>query len=224
VFPNLVFKSADEGSVETPTSVPLHDDGLPDDAPPPDAILCEECLEDGRTTVLAWSGRGRKPKKCDDHKRKSRSSGTSPRSTATSSPRRRSDARLKAIEDDLLVGIGKLAGTVVTMAPVTAATMAMRAPDAVSALVSIASRYPRMLDGLEAAVQVVPFMEIGQFVAAVSFAFMVDLRIMQPYGIAAELLGVAEAAEKVGYQKPTEEVAVNYDYQPADVPPPAFQM
>lgn len=225
MFPDLIFKSAGEDAppttVDPPPPTPI-DDGLPDEPPPPDAILCEECLSEGRTTVLKWSGRGRKPKRCDAHKRGS-SKGTAQSSGRGQS--RRLSARLEMLKGDLLEGAGGLAGSIAPVAPVSAATILMQADSTVDALLSIAQRYPRMLDGLEAAAQVAPFIQLGRFAAAVMLAVAVDLNQVQPYGIAAEALGVAKAAEHVGYQPP--QPTAQFDYYQSDndmPPPPAFKM
>jgi hypothetical protein len=168
---------------------------------PPVAILtggpsCEMC-----GVEIPWSGRGRKPKFCQDHKtRTSKSAGEGNTSTRTVAADKRMEARLAAIQGDLEEGIGQLAGTIAPVAPVTAGTLILQGPEGMAALVKIASAYPRMLDGLEAAAKAVPFMAVGKFVAALMLAAMVDMDRVVPTGMAAEYLGVADAAQQVGWK------------------------
>lgn len=185
---------------------------------------CEVC-----GVELPYSGKGRKPKFCMDHKTRTKSTAGSdgPAVSRSTVAGRQHQARLDAIVGDLQQGVGELAGTIVPVAPVTAATLVLQGPAATEALVRIAADHPRMLDGLEAAAKAVPFVAVGKFVAAIVLALAVDMGRMQPYGVAAEYLRVAEAAEQVGWQPPVEESpdgdtrsSNNY----SNTPPPAFKL
>lgn len=206
------------------------EDSPPDDAPPPavdgKTASCEVCGKD-----IPWSGRGRKPKFCLDHKTRTRAASAEgggerlPRGAAASN---KHQARLDAVVGDLQEGLGQLAGTIAPVAPVTAVTIALQGPPATVALVRIASDYPRFLEGLEMAAKAVPFMAIGKFVAAMMLALAVDMGRVEPLGLAAEYLGVATAAEQAGWRPATdEEVELVNRPRPApagSVRPPSFNM
>jgi hypothetical protein len=108
-----------------------------------------------------------------------------------------------------------VAGGMIPFAPVTGATIMLTSPSAIESLVGIAARYPRMLEGLEKAVQVMPWLEIGKFGAGVVVALAVDTGRALPVGLAAEYLGVAEAARQIGWQE--EEASM-----PVDMPAEGF--
>lgn len=163
--------------------------------------VCDVC---GRDIPLTPTGRVPRVKLCQDHKSRTSSTageGRTPRNQAATGAKK---ARLDAIVGDLQQGIGEFAGTISAVAPVTAGTMLLTGPDAMEALVRIASDYPRMLDGLEKAAKAVPYVSVAKFVAAIMLAIMVDMDRMAPVGMAAEYLRVAEAAEKVHWRPRTE--------------------
>lgn len=195
MFPTLEFLTPGQ----------LRDSGTPDDPPnfdPPDdpppssggELACEVC-----GVPLHYGGRGRKPKRCDDHKTRTRATGASGDGTRKRGPSR-IDSRLAAIADDMLTGAGMVAGGVAPVAPVTAATILLTSPEAIESLLSIAARYPKMLDGMEQALQVIPFLGVAKFLGGVTLAISVDAGRTMPYGLAAEYLGVSKAAEEVGWQ------------------------
>lgn len=194
----------------------------PDDTPPPDTgggPTCEIC-----GVEIPWAGRGRKPKRCQDHKTRtnrepaSNDSGPSPR-------RKASTVRLEKLVGDLEEGIGELAGTIIGVAPVTGVTVLLNGPPAIKAAVDIAADHPRMLKGLETVAQGVPFIAVGKFVAALFLAIGVDMGRADPHGMAGKYLRVSEAADKVGWEYPQEvdEQQPAHDTMP-DVPPPRFKL
>jgi len=188
----------------------------PDDAPPRTDPQCEICARD-----IPWSGRGRRPKRCDDHKTRTKDTagGETARAPRVAAAEKRHNDRLNAIVGDLHEGLGELAGTIVGIAPVTAATVALTGPDAVVSLVRVASDYPRFLDGLEKAAKAVPFLSIAKFIAALVLAVSVDMGRLAPVGLAAEYLKVADAAENAGW-RPPEEIQKETAQQDWSVPPP----
>lgn len=203
-----------DGPVTEPAADPL----------PGGAPTCEVC---GR--AVEYSGRGRKPKFCFEHKPARGSKSASGPVTVRAS--KGDQARLDAIAGDLQQGAGELAGVLFPIAPVSAGTLVMQAPSAASALVRIAANYPRMLDGLETAAKAVPFLELGKFVAAMVMAGMVDMGRIEPVGLAAEYLKVSEAAREVGWSPPagnapgeTSVAAPRGMFQPASTPPPSFKL
>jgi len=170
----------------------------PDDGPPTGGPQCKVC---GRDVPLTPTGRVPKNPLCEDHKTRTKE----PAGAASAARNTRAKAhqtRIDAIIGDLQQGAGELAGTMAPVAPVTAGTILLTAPDGIVALVRIASDYPRMLDGLEAVAKGVPWISVGKFVAGIMLAVAVDMGRLAPVGIAAEYLRVAEAAERVGWRPP----------------------
>lgn len=168
------------------------------DSPPADAgPTCQKCGRD-----IEWSGRGRRPKWCLDHRTRTTSEpGDSPARGPRSADKKH-EARVNKIIGDLQEGLGGLSATLMPFAPVTAMTVAMQGPPAMENLVHIAEQYPRFLDGLEKAAIAVPFISVAKFVAAIILAMLVDLRQFTPEGMGAELLGVAAAAKQAGWEPP----------------------
>lgn len=191
-----------------------------DEGPPPVSratggsdLSCEVC-----GTPLEWAGRGRKPKYCADH----RKGGGGPSSGVTGKSQL-TDRRLKTIAGDLQYGMGQLAGTMTAGLPVTAALVVMRGPGAIDAFVKLAADYPRMLDGMEKAAKLVPWLEVGSFACAIGLAGAVDMGQANPYGMAGEYLGVAKAAQAIGWQPPRPKKTPEQAAQEATAPP-AFKL
>lgn len=190
---------------------PTIDDGPP---PVPTGPVCEVC-----GVEIPWTGRGRRPKLCQDHRR--RTSATAPKVIDSKAS---TQARLDAVTADLMMGAGKLAGTMAAAAPVTSVTIGHKAPPAIAALVRVASDHPKFLEGLEAVAKAAPWIEIGEFVAALILAVAVDMGRLAPVGIAAEMLGVAEAAREAGWEPP-EVTQTQAGQSDRNVPlPPRFRM
>lgn len=172
-----------------------------DDATPPPPVndgvpRCEICQ-----TELEYSGKGRKPKRCELHRR-TRTSETAQRVDPGRGRSTVDKRRLDRVQGDLELGLGKLTGTIIPIAPVTGVTIAFQGPPAIAATVRIAADYPRFLEGLELAAKTVPFIEIGTFLCALILAIGVDMGRANPYGLAGEYLGVAKAAHEVGWEPP----------------------
>jgi hypothetical protein len=160
----------------------------PSEDPPSGLPQCEVC-----GNPIEWAGRGRRPKRCLEHRTRTAEPGAR-------KGRRTGQAKLDAISGDLQEGLGKLAGTIVGVAPVTAVVLAQQGPAAAAALVRIAKDHPRFLAGLEQAAKAVPFVAVGQFVAATSLALAVDLGTAEPHSPAGRWLGVSNAAAEVNWQ------------------------
>lgn len=193
---------------------------IPDDDMPPEPLgpTCDVC-----GVEIEWSGRGRKPKYCIDHRRRT----NTPREKVQPSTDDSDKARLQAIADDLIQGAGELAGTLAPFAPVTAVTVGMQSPSAIAALIRIGEKYPRFLNGLEAVSKTVPMVTVARFMGAVLLAMLVDAQRLKPYGVAAEMLGVSAAAQEAGYIDPDTQVGVVQQQQmkvdKTMPPPPAFK-
>lgn len=190
----------------------LEDGLIPDDNPPSTGkeASCEVC---GRAAELTPTGRIPKHPLCLDHKTRTKESPVQA-SAGRSNKAKAHQSRIDAIIGDLQQGAGELAGTMAPVAPVTAGTIMLTAPDGIDALVRIAADYPRMLDGLEAVARSVPWISVGKFVAGIMLAIAVDMGRLAPSGIAAEYLRVAEAAEKVGWRAPESTLDGQYTEQP----------
>lgn len=184
---------------QDPTSAPdfTDFDGGPPPPSPGGGLSCEVC-----GVGLVYKGRGRKPTRCDDHKTRT-GSGSGAKQTRTGRAKSNlNDPRLREIAGDLTFGAGQFVGIIAPVTPVTAVTMAGNAPGAIDALVKIAADNPKMLAGLEMVAKTMPWMECGKFAASIGYALMVDMGQANPYGIAGEYLGVAKAAESVGWKPP----------------------
>lgn len=169
----------------TPDALP-EDDGHSLTESTPDGPLCEVCSD-----VIPWSGRGRKPKFCANHKRR-----TSPRDSADlpRAPRRTAklEARLAELETDLtreMVIVGKGFSAVL---PVFGLTMAERATRTAKALTKIAARNPKVLESLEVSTKVVDALDLGEVALALGVALLVDLGRMNPDNTLAGMVGVSE--------------------------------
>lgn len=203
-------------------SAPDSGETPPDDTPVSSGgPTCEECGVD-----IPWSGRGRRPKRCQDHK--TRTSETAERKPNLKGLKDK--ARLERITGDLQEGCGQLAGAMVGFVPVTAVTIGHKGPAACAALVRIAEKYPRFLDGLEKATEFMPWLQIGQFVGALVFAIGVDLNLANPYSMSGEWLGVGAAAREAGWEppQPKEKTIEGESWvipgQPEPSAPPRFSM
>lgn len=167
------------------------------EVPPSDDPQCVEC---GRE--FEWAHRGRKPKRCPDCRatptrtRGAKESGGS--SSKSDDPEL--DARIKRIRGDMLEGIGGFSGTAVLALPVTSQTLLLRGPMMVDSLLTIARHYPRMLDGVEKASQIMPAIGILSGSASLAYAASVDFGITNPHSGTGKMLGVSEAASRIGWQ------------------------
>lgn len=199
----LGFKSrpaeADELTTSVGNEIPPEPNFDDSDNPVPVEHACVECGKD-----VQYKGRGRVPTRCPDC-RSTRTSGAS-EGPASRAPRMANmDKRKAKIVGNLLEINGILAGSVVMAAPVTGHNMVLNAPPAISSFVEIAAKYPRMLDGLEKLTDVMPWVEVGRFAGSMAYAVAVDTGRLQPYGLVAEYLGVANAAQAAHYEPPQEE-------------------
>lgn len=194
--------------------------GTPESSPDTeDGPRCSVC-----GAGIPYSGKGRKPTKCDEHKTRTNDkvgSSQTPRKTAVDA---RTQARMDALTGDLLQGAAEFAGTVSLMMPVTGQYTMNQAPAGIPALVRAAAKHPRMLDGLEAVAKVSPWITVGQFLCGLIYALLVDLGQATPMGIAAEGLGVAQAAAEAGWEPPKQKTPTveGFVIPTAAEAPPAF--
>lgn len=168
-----------------------------------------ECEEHECENRLIWSGRGRKPKRCADHRTRTRgATAATKRLTNTRASRAELEADLSREFNAFAIGISKLM-------PVTGVTMAKRSERTVHALVKLAENNPSLLIALEATAKVASVVDIAESAAAIGVAVMVDTGRMNPDGVMPNMLGVSETfheindepiPEGVQYQAPVETV------------------
>ncbi len=194
-------------TVETP-AVSDVDESLPDDFTPPPGTptgyACEVC-----GVELTYGGRGRKPKRCDEHKGRTSTSGT-----RTS----RTKINVDELHDDLLEQAGVLAGLVSQALPVTGVTLGKQADGGIKALLKVAETKPKLLAGIQKAAKLTPTAEIAKVVLAISFAVAVDLQRMNPHAYFPTYLGIAETYDEI--QANVEDLAADMATVTPFAPPP----
>jgi hypothetical protein len=159
---------------------------------PADGPTCEVCQ-----APIPWSGRGRKPRKCADHK--TRTAG------AAKANRRKTPARVDQLRDDImreLVGFGKTTSAVL---PVFGITMVARADKTAAALARIAENNPKVLAALEVATRVVPALDLAETLMALGIALMVDVGRVPADSMLAVTTGVSATWHEVHDEGPTVE-------------------
>lgn len=166
----------------------------PDGSPAAVKHPCEECGND-----VQYSGRGRVPAKCPDCKANRSSRGGSTGAVRVPAGMSKRKAKIAGNMQEIA---GLLGGSIGMAMPVTGGTIMYTSPPAITGLLDIAEKYPRMLDALEKLTEVMPWYGVGRFVGAVAYAAAVDAGRVNPYGMVGEALGVAQVAEQVGYQPP----------------------
>lgn len=185
------LEPADEPEV-IPESDPEDDyrgetrDSLEDDWP-----HCEDC-----GVRIEWSGRGRRPKRCHEHRR-----NVSTRTTGTATVRRTrgksaQDLRLESIETRLHSSAVKIGMVMGRYAPITGLVFIDRSDRFTSAAVRLSANKPEVLDFLEKIADTAPVFDIAEFIASVIFAVGIDLGRVHPGSIAAQLLGLTKLWEE----------------------------
>lgn len=176
---------ADLELMPTPDDISSLDDHSPTESTP-DGPLCEVCSE-----VIEWSGRGRKPKYCKDHKRR-----TSPRDTPDMprAPRRSAklEARLSELESDLTREMSLFGKGLAAVLPVSGVTLVDRSARTAKALTKIAARNPKVLESLEVSTKVVDALDLAESALAFGVALLVDTKRMNPDNTLAGMVGVSQ--------------------------------
>lgn len=165
----------DAGGAETEVDAG-HDPGS---LVPGDELACEF---PGCGKPLYYSGRGRKPKFCDEHK---------PSRSRASAPREKSlDARMRRISAGLAENIVMVGALVMPIAPVTSGVVVRDAEHVASEIVKLAKGKPKVLDALERASAIGPGVAVGRFALTVGIAAAVDFERIQADSQISQLLGV----------------------------------
>lgn len=144
---------------------------------------CEVC-----DASIPWSGRGRRPKRCADHKTRTASSGSTQSRRST-----KNDARLQEIRDGLTGAGAKVGGSIGKWMPVTGIVVLSRSERFADAAVKLAKDHPKLLNGLEKVARADPALEMVETLAAIVAATSVDMGKTAPTGLVMGYLGVASA-------------------------------
>jgi hypothetical protein len=133
---------------------------IPTDDDTPDGLVCEVC-----GVPLAYSGRGRKPKYCEDHRSRS-GSNTGPRiPTAGGSRASGKDARLR---QDLTTMLGGVGMALMLVEPFDGLVIVDRTPATVDALMEVAAQNPKFRKTLEQMVTVSVWSQVSLAVAGIA--------------------------------------------------------
>lgn len=164
----------------------------PEDAPPEsasndpptqiDGPTCEEC-----GVEIPWAGRGRKPKRCAEHKTR-----TTVRSGNGGSRVTRNQQRLDALKDDITKEIVFFGKSVAKVLPTFGVTAGKRAEKTAAAFVRIAADNPKLLEALEATTKIIPALDLGETAVALGLALLVDLGRISPDALLPTMFEVSE--------------------------------
>lgn len=185
----------------------------------PDGPMCqhEDCYN-----VIPWSGRGRKPKFCAEHKRRT----AEPKEGASQSTPRRSaktDARLDAIEESLTKELALFGKGAATFLPVFGCTLVDRSARTAKVMRNIAAKNPKVLEALEVTTKVADAIDLGEAGLALGIALLVDLKRMNPDGMMPRVLGVSQTYHDL-YDEEAPTPSVFNGVNPFEVAvPPRFQ-
>ena len=128
---------------------------------------------------------------------------------ATSVPRgTASERQLAEIGDALTEKAGQLAGLLSGPMPVTAVYMGDRSERAVTALLSIAKKNPKMLAGLQKAAVGIDVMELGTFLIGFGVAMSVDMGRLQGDELICQSFGVTQILDEHFSEPQSENPAV----------------
>lgn len=160
---------------------------LPDPEPvkamPAGSLYCDVC-----GVPIAWSGRGRKPRKCDEHKSRTTTRSTAPRTRRVT----KHVERLASIEERLAKQAFKTGAMLSRFVPYTGVYLSHNGEKASKALCAIAADKPEWLDALETVADFEAYFELAEFVGGLIIAAGVDTGRVHPESVPARLLGVTE--------------------------------
>lgn len=165
----------------------------------PNALVCEH---PGCLTPLVYSGRGRKPKKCDQHKRKSTASG--PR-TATRQKRSTGVDYTPGVMGlfQIPAGVLGILGTANPTFLADSATITVYAPPVAVALSDLANERPEIAAVLDRV------LAIGPYSALVAAVAPMILQILCNHGVVpVGILGTTKPDDLVAYVVAQQEAAM----------------
>lgn len=184
------------GSVDEPPA------GPPDEPPAPASELkCEVC-----STPLVYSGRGRRPKRCPEH-RKTTTAGAK---RAVSSGRV-TNAMRESLIDDLTKELAFFGTGMSKVMPTTGVTVFKKSEQTAKALVKIAGDNPRLLGALELTARAASFIDLGDAGLAIGVAALVDLGRMSPDSAMANMTGVSQTFHEINDDGDSQDAATVAD-------------
>lgn len=186
----------------------------PVSAPPADGPDIVVCQEPGCGMELEWSGRGRKPKFCDEHKRR-----TSPKDAPAPGQRRPRGfaGRLENVQQALTEQLVETGAMVSVVLPCTGITLTKRSERTAAALANIAADNPRMLEILEQTASILPKIQLGKIALEVGVAVLVDTNRVNPDGMLAMMTGISEVWHDLhDEESPLDNTSVPAEMTPAN--------
>lgn len=206
IFADLEIESVPDDTTTGDTDTPAPEVGP----------TCETC-----GTAIVWAGRGRKPRFCPDHKKRT---GTG----SVRSPRKVSAAkadRLNELETDLLKEFATFGKGMAKVMPVTGITVVKRSENTAHALVKIAQNNPKLLEALEVGAKFAPAFELGETGIAVATAILVDSKRVAPDSVMAGMTGVAETYKEIyGDDQPVKGLHNVSPFSQEQPVPPRFEV
>lgn len=161
-------------------------------------LTCEVC-----STALVYSGRGRKPKRCPDHRR-----------TTTSGARKASASALpsKAVREELIGDLTRelaFFGTGLSkVLPTTGVTTFKKSEQTAKALVKVAGDNPRLLGALELTAKAASVIDLGDAGLAIGVALLVDLGRVNPDSPISTMTGVRATFHEINDEQNDDAVSV----------------
>lgn len=164
---------------EVPSSEPAEEEKISDSSEEKTAeFTCQTCGK-----PLTYSGRGRKPKFCEDHKTRTASVGKRRNS--------RQSGFISSLQDDVTKEIAFFGKGVAKVLPTFGVTIFSRAEATSAALCRIAADNPKLLAVLEIGTKIAPAIDLGESAAMFGLALLIDLKKVHPDAVLPQMFGVS---------------------------------
>lgn len=176
--------------------------------------VCDVCGD-----PIPYSGRGRRPKKCAEHKTR-----TTARQGAASVRRSsgKTAARITALENDLTKEFALFGKGVAKVLPTFGVTVVKRAERTAAALARIAEDNPKLMQILEVGTKIAPAIDLGETAAALGLALLVDMGRVDPDSLLSTMFEVSatwhEINDDVVPDEPQGVVIAGAGFPPQEVP------
>lgn len=175
----------DEPEMEEPAEEQVEPAGSdpPESGPVGKTVFCEP---GGHEWQLRPGARGRVPKACPEHR--GRTSGTG----RVSKPRgAKLEARVAALETDLMTEAVTVGRTIAPVMPCTSYVIMARAEKTAAALARLAATNPKLLTVLETGAKIVPMLDLGETLVMLGVALAVDSGRLKPDSMVSVVSGVS---------------------------------
>lgn len=168
---------------------PTVTEDAPEETPPEtppvasgNTLICYEGDEGPHEFV--HSGRGRKPKRCPEHRGR----------TAVATQRKNTgrQAAVKQLEEDVFKELALFGKGFSKLAPTAGLVAVKRAEKTAAALARMAQDNPKLLAALEIGTKIAPVLDLGETLAMFGLALMVDMGRIHPDAVVSILFGVSE--------------------------------